>query len=221
MREAQRLLAEEAEPQPSEEEDRRRAALAVELVTLHPSLRVQPFDDGFSYGCVLETGDPACPIPYVDVGLGRGTVSFSYSSDPKAAFREAFRVIAIFERHGYTAYDPQTQSVLSSSGSAQLGESSFLATRDTVMRQMRERGETVLGFPEQKRTAPELLVWLVLVVVVTTAVLLIRYHYIEERPPEMTQRLREAQEHLRGGRQTPPNTTVETDARKSSARGSP
>jgi hypothetical protein len=45
------MLAEDTRPLPSEEEDRKRSALATELATLHPSLRVEAFDDGFSCGC--------------------------------------------------------------------------------------------------------------------------------------------------------------------------
>ena len=169
---------------------------------MHPSLRVEPFDAGFSHGCSLGTDDRDCPVPYIDVGIGSGMVSFSYSADPKVAFAEALRAIAIFERHGYTAYDPQTDSLISAKAGAAHGQASFVATRDAVVRQMQERGETVLGFPERKRIAPQYVVGLVLFVIVAVTLLVVRHYYVGERSPELTQRLREAQERLHPSKQT-------------------
>jgi hypothetical protein len=103
-------------------------------------------------------------------------VSFSYSADPKVAFAEALRAVAIFERHGYTAYDPQTDSLVSAKEGVALGQASFAATRDAVVRQMQERGETVLGFPERKKIAPEHVVGFVLFVIVAVTLLVIRHY---------------------------------------------
>jgi hypothetical protein len=204
VQEARELLAkdEEERAEPSEEEDRKRSALAADLVALHPSLRVEPSDNGFSYGCSFETDDPECPVPYIYVRIGTGSVSFSYSADPKVAFREAFRAIAVFERHGYAAYDPQTESMLSSSQSAEPGESSFRATRDAVVQQMRDRGEIVLGYPAPKKGSL-LVPGLIVFVIVAIALVLIRQHYRVERSPETVKALRDAQDRLHPPRQAP------------------
>src|SRR5262247_713214 len=64
---------------PSAEEDDRRTKLVADIVALHPSLRIDPFKLGLSYGCVVYSEDPDCAVPDIFVGIEDATVSFSYS----------------------------------------------------------------------------------------------------------------------------------------------
>src|SRR5215813_5756903 len=64
-------------PRPSPEEDDRRAKLAADLVALHPSLRIDPFDQG---GCAIYSEDPDCAVPNIFIEIEVASVSFSYSS---------------------------------------------------------------------------------------------------------------------------------------------
>jgi len=131
-------------PRSSAEEDHRRAKLAADLVALHPSLRIDPYDQGMSDGCAIYSEDPDCAVPGIFIEIECATVSFSYSSDHRRIFPELRRVIAVFERHGYVAYDPQTDRLLSSS--AEPSASSFVATRSAVVASMEARGETVIDW---------------------------------------------------------------------------
>src|SRR5262245_20757956 len=148
-------------PETNAEEDGRRARLTADLVALHPSLRIDPDNSGFSYGCVVCSEDPDCAVPDIFIGIELATVSFSYSADHSRIFPELQRVIAVFERHGYVAYDGQTDRLLSSS--AEPSASSFLATRSAVIGSMEARGETVIGWsPANSRRGNT---WLVGIVV--------------------------------------------------------
>jgi len=163
-------------PKPNAEEDDRRAKLTADLVALHPSLRIDPFDRGLSYGCVVYSEDPDCAVPDIFVGIEDATVSFSYSADHSRIFPELRRVIAVFEQHGYVAYDPQTDRLLSSS--AEPSASSFLATRSAVIASMEARGETVIGWspmaPNSRRRTHSFLAGIVVLLLGSLAVLAIK-----------------------------------------------
>jgi len=159
---------------PSAEEDSRRAKLTADLVALHPSLRMDPDNGGFSYGCVVYCEDPDCAVPDIFIGIEQATVSFSYSADHSRIFPELQRVIAVFERHGYVTYDCQTDRLLSSS--AEPSASSFLATRSAVIGSMEARGETVIGWspPNSRRGTDTLLVGIVVLFLGLLAVLAVK-----------------------------------------------
>ena len=201
---------------PSAEEDSRRAKLTADLVALHPSLRMDPDNGGFSYGCVVYCEDPDCAVPDIFIGIEQATVSFSYSADHSRIFPELQRVIAVFERHGYVTYDCQTDRLLSSS--AEPSASSFLATRSAVIASMEARGETVIGWspmaPNSRRRTHSFLAGIVVLLLGSLAVLAIKEVVFRPRgelilrserarlPPELSDRINRAQ-------QVPPGTAGE------------
>jgi hypothetical protein len=187
----------------SPEEEEGRARLAADLVALHPSLFSVPFDKGPSYGCLVTTDDPECRIPDIDIHVDSAIVSFPYSADFDAILPELRRVIEVFKRHGYTAYDRQIDAIVSSSASFQASGSSFTLSRDTALEQMWARGETVVGFPARRRSRSIVGVVIVLLVAVTAAVLIQR-HFAAQRPPSVTKELQELQDRMKRMTGAPP-----------------
>jgi hypothetical protein len=190
-------------PSTSAQEDERRAKLVADLVALHPSLYSAPFSTGPSYGFVVDTHDPhQCPVPYIAVGpyIGMGidgaSTSFPYSADFQLVLPELKRVIEVFERHGYTAYDRQIDAVVTASSSFLDTNSSFVTTRDEVVGQMLARGERVIGYPIQRN--PHLAVaGAVIVLAAAIALVLLRQHYATELPPSVKKELRDLQDRTK------------------------
>lgn len=182
------------DPVTSAEKNERRAELTADLVALHPSLYSEPFDRGPSYGCFIRTDDPDCCIPDIDVGIDSAIVYFSYSADFERVLPELKRIIGVFERHGYTAYDRQTDNVVTSSSTFGQSASSFAETRDSVVREMQARGETVIGYPTRRKPF-----WAVATVVIflVLAIVLIRQHYDSQTSPSARKELRDLQDRLK------------------------
>jgi hypothetical protein len=187
----------------SPEEVERRAKLAADLVALHESLYVAPFDRGWSHGCVVDTDDPDCRIPYIEIDIDGGFVTFPYSADFEALLPGLKRVIEVFERHGYTAYDRQTDTIVTSSVSFQESGDSFAAIRDAAVGQMRARGETVVGLPTQTRPSGTVAGLVILVVTIAVLVLLQQY-YTSQRPPSVIKELNELQDRMKRMTGAPP-----------------
>jgi hypothetical protein len=130
-------------PTPSAEDDLRRTALAADLVALHPSLRMEPSPQGFSHGCAIDTDDPDCEIPAIEIGIDTALVSFSYSADADRIFAALQPIIAVFARHGYVAYDPQSDSLLPAHATP--SAASFLRTRSQVFQQLEAQADFLIG----------------------------------------------------------------------------
>jgi hypothetical protein len=164
----------------SPEEVERRAKLAADLVALHGSLYVAPFDRGWSHGCVVTTEEPDCCMPYIEIGVDGAIVNFSYSADPEAVLPGLKRVMEVFERHGYTAYDRHADTIVSLSAS--FGESGpvFAARRSSW---------ATTGF---------------VILVVAIAVILIQQYYASQRPPSVTKELHELQDRMKHMTGAPP-----------------
>jgi hypothetical protein len=166
---------------PSPEKDESRAKLVADLIALHPSLYSEPHQDGPSYGCEILTDDHECCVPYIVIRIDDALVSFSYAADFELVLPELKRVIGVFERHGYTAYDPQTDSIVTSGSTFRENAASFAATRDSVVRQLQARGEIVLGYPTPRKRF-----WTgaaVTILLLVAAAVLIRQHYASQTPP--------------------------------------
>ena len=136
-----------------------------------------------------------CGIPYIEIDAGGGIVTFPYSADFGAVLPGLKRVIEVFERHGYTAYDRQTDTIVTSSARFQDSGLSFAATRDSALEQMWEHGETVVGRPTRKSSS-----WMsagLVILVVWIAVVLIQQHDASQRPPSVTKELQELPDRLK------------------------
>lgn len=201
----------EAEPAPENYDWRK--GLAADLVALHPSLRMEPFDKGFPYGCVIDTDDPSCHVPYIEIGIDGGLVNFPYSANVDAVFTELQRVIAVFERHGCVAYDPQGDCVLTSAAPAD--PSSFQATKNSVLEQLSQHGEHVIGFSSPQPRSRKVIGILVFVVLAGTLIALQIYR--SQTGPRLSDNDLKRIHRIIGS----PNATVDTDARTGDPRGSP
>jgi hypothetical protein len=93
----------------------------------------------------VDTTDPECCVPLIEIGVDDAIVTFPYSANFERILPELKRMIEVFERHGYTAYDPQIDAILSSSSSFLQSASSFGTTGREAVQQMLARGETVIG----------------------------------------------------------------------------
>lgn len=180
---------------PRKDEDR--AKLAADLVALHPSLYSEIFPRGASYACAILTDDRECPIPDIDIGIDVAFVTFSYSADFHRVAPELRRIIAVFERHGYTAYDRQTDSIVTSSSSFGDSEDSFTATRNSVVSQMQVRGETVFGYPTLRRPFWAVAALAILGVAAVIGVVLLRQHYDNQMPEKARKELLDLEKRLR------------------------
>jgi hypothetical protein len=191
------------EPTPSAEKDQDRAKLAADLVALHPSLYSAPYDKGPSFGCVVDTTDLECPVPLIYIDIDDAMVTFSYSADFERILPELKRVIEVFERHGYTAYDRQIDAILNSSSSLLQSASSFATTRDEAVQQMLAHGETVIGgtggligaASEKKRSWK--VIGVVAFLVAAIGLVVVRQQYMGELPPNATRELQDLQERLK------------------------
>lgn len=189
------------EPEPSREKDERRARLAADLAALDPSLYVEPSARGPSYGCSIVTDDPDCPMPSIDIGVDEAIVTFPYSVDFGRIAPRLRRVLAVFESHGYVAYDRQSDSIVTSASDFEAQAASFQATKDSAIGEMQARGETVLDAPAPAKhfwTGRKLAVFLVLMI----AIVLVQRYLQEERPAQVTEELRKLQDRLNRGSQT-------------------
>jgi hypothetical protein len=195
----------QGEPTPSAEKDRERAKLVTDLLALHPSLFSAPFDKGPSFGCGVDTTDFDCPVPLIEIGIDDAIVTFPYSADFERIRPELKRVIEVFERHGYTAYDRQIDAILTASSSFRESASSFATTRDEALEQMLARGETVIGGTGELIGAPSekkrswTVIGLVVFLVAAIGVVVTRQQYRSELPPYATKELRDLQERLKSG----------------------
>jgi hypothetical protein len=129
---------------PSDHEDQHRLALVNNLRQLHSSLKMVPGVRGFSQGCWIESTDSNFWFPYLDIGIGRGFMSFSYSA-PASIFQTVFQIIAVFEKHGYFAWDPQTDSRVSSTDVLTQSRDRFEQTRGRVIDWIQSQGEELFS----------------------------------------------------------------------------
>jgi hypothetical protein len=194
----------QGEPTPSADKDRERAKLVTDLLALHPSLFSAPFDKGPSFGCGVDTTDPECCVPLIEIGIDDAIVTFPYSANFERIRPELKRVIEVFERHGYTAYDRQIHAILTASSSFRESASSFATTGHEAVQQMLARGEIVvggtgelIGTPSQKRSWTY--IGLVVFLVAAIGVVVTRQQYRSELPPYATKELRDLQERLKSG----------------------
>jgi hypothetical protein len=193
----------ETREEPSAEKDRDRGKLVSDLLTLHPSLFSASFDKGPSFGCAIDTTDPECCVPLIEIGIDDAIVTFSYSADFERIRPELKRVIEVFERHGYTAYDPQIDAILTSSSSFRQSASSFATTGHDAVQHMLARGETVIGGTGELIGAPSkkkhswTLIGVVVFVLAAIGVVVTKQQYSSGLPPYATKELRDFQERLK------------------------
>lgn len=228
---AQRAVDEQAEreelgeqPVPSAEEDDRRRRLAADLTALHPALRMSPFDRGFAYGCAIDSDDPGCFVPYIEIGIEDALVTFSYSADGRRIFPELARVVDVFACHGYVAYDPQTEAILGAPGSITHSAGTFVSSRDALIKQLEDRGEIVIGSGSERKTSSTLF-RIVLIGIVLFAVLAVREYY-KQPPVKLDLNLRnrippEIAERIKRSAQTEPGRTDEVNVPASRSHGAP
>ena len=193
----------ETREEPSAEKDRDRGKLVSDLLTLHPSLFSAPFDKGPSFGCAVDTGDPECCVPLIEIGIDDAIVTFPYSADFERIRPELKRVIEVFERHGYTAYDPQIDAILSSSSNFLQSASSFATTGREAVQHMLARGETVIGGTGEligaasKKKRSWAFIGLVVFVLAAIGVVVTQQQYASGLPPHATKELRDLQQRLK------------------------
>jgi hypothetical protein len=191
------------EPTPSAEKDQDRAKIVTDLLVLHPSLFSAPFDKGASFGCVVDTTDPECCVPLIYIDIDDAIVTFPYSADFELIRPELKRVIEVFERHGYTAYDPQIGAILTASSSFLESASSFVTTGHEAVRQMLARGETVIGGTGRLIGAPSekkrswTVVGFVIFLIAAVGVVVVRQQYVSELPPNVGKELQDLQERMK------------------------
>jgi len=191
-------------PTPSAEKDQDRARVVSDLLALHPSLYSAPFDKGSSFGSVVDTrDDDECCVPLIYVEIDSAMVTFPYSADFERILPELKRVIEVFERHGYTAYDRQIDAILTSSSSLLQSGSSFATTRDEAVQQMLARGETVIGGtggligkPTEKKHSWKV-IGVVIFLIAAIGVVVVRQQRMSELPPNVKKELRDLQERAK------------------------
>lgn len=147
-------------PRPSAKEDKLRQALVQDLLQLHPSLQMEPNPRGFRYGCLIESNDFDYSIPDIEIGLGQGCVSFSYSA-PASIFQTVSQIIAVFEKHSYFALDPQTDSRVLPDGVLAQSRDRFEQMRGQMIDFLHDLEEEILTmqpeseeFPKEKKKDP-------------------------------------------------------------------
>ena len=142
--EARRLYFDHTEREPYPKEQSRRQRVVDELLAFHPTLKCEPDDRGFAYGCSVWSEDDECEMMPVDFGVDKAFVSFSYSADPEFIFELLNRIIAVFERHGYAAFDGQVDDVITADGSLVQSAGEFTRTFHTVVSHIEGMGETII-----------------------------------------------------------------------------
>jgi hypothetical protein len=148
LAEARRVRASDDAP-PTDVDDEKRKALVADLLLLHPSLRMEPhYRHGFSYGCWVGSREGDCPYPDIEIGVRQAFVPVSYANDPHL-LELVDAICAVFARHGYFAYDPQTDALWSMPDAMRR----FECTRDAVVQKIGDLGETVVprAKPEPRR----------------------------------------------------------------------
>lgn len=139
---------------PSTQEDQYRLALVQDLLQLHPSLKMVPGVQGFSQGCWIECTDSNFWFPYLDISIGRGLISFSYSAST-SIFQTVSQIIAVFEKHSYFAWDPQTDSRVLPDGFLAQSRDMFEQTRSRVIDFLHDLEEEILTMPSEREEFPK------------------------------------------------------------------
>ncbi|HNH83173.1 MAG TPA: hypothetical protein PL157_12445 [Acidobacteriota bacterium] len=135
-------------------EDKLRQALVQDLLQLHPSLQMEPNPRGFRYGCVIESTDFDYSIPDIEIGLGRGFVTFSYSA-PASIFQTVSQIVAVFEKHSYFAWDPQTDSRVLPDGVLAQSRERFEQTRGQMIDFLHDLEEEILTMAPESEEFPK------------------------------------------------------------------
>jgi len=191
------------EPTPSVKKDQDRARVINDLLALHPSLFSAPFDKGPSFGSVVDTRDPECCVPLIYIDIDDAFVTFPYSADFERILPELKRVIEVFERHGYTAYDRQIDAILTSSSSFLQSGYSFATTRDEAVQQILSRGETVIGGTggligkPAERKHPWKVIGLVIFLIAAISVVVVRQQRMSELPPNVRKELKDLPQRMK------------------------
>ena len=140
----------EPQPAPNDADDRRRQAIVDDILSLHPSLKMEPHHQlGFSHGCWIGGNEDDFPLPYVEFSVQSALVSVSYSADPDA-LRSIEALSKVFSRHGYVGYDPQTDALWSS----EVAIDRFGGTRSAVLQKLSGTGETVIPLDHNNPNRP-------------------------------------------------------------------
>jgi hypothetical protein len=101
-------LEQEAEREPTPEEEVRLRQLAADLQVANSGLDISEPDSGFLLQLGYDTERPVV----IDISAGEITMSWSYGADePGPALEEVRRYLPVFDRHGLVAYDPQLEQV--------------------------------------------------------------------------------------------------------------
>ena len=186
-----------------------------DLLALHPSLYSAPFDKGSSFGSVVDTRDyDECCVPLIYVEIDSAIVTLPYSANFERILPELKRVIGVFERHGYTAYDRQIDAILTSSSNFLQSGSSFATTRDEPVQQMLSRGETVIGGtggligkPTEKKH-PWKVIGVVIFLIAAIGVVVVRQQRMSELPPNVRKELQDLPQRMKSlgtwDRESPP-----------------
>lgn len=144
------VWTERKEPAPNPEEEARRRVLVEDLLTLHPTLVMTPDERGFSHGCWVGSDDSECDILTVRLNVDRAYVSFSYFDNPDRTFPSVQKIVRVFERHGWAAYDPQRESLISADDEIGGQVSRFVrGTRDVVVDAIERSGREIVA-PDPK-----------------------------------------------------------------------
>lgn len=128
---------------PSTQEDQYRLALVQDLLQLHPSLKMVPGVQGFSQGCWIECTDSNFWFPYLDISIGRGLISFSYSAST-SIFQTVSQIIAVFEKHSYFAWDPQLDTRISPTDVVLQSRNLFEQTRSRAIGFILDQDEQIV-----------------------------------------------------------------------------
>lgn len=96
---------------PSKEADERRRRLVEDLLKLDPALRYFPDGEGGTGG-YIDVDAVDGPFPPIHLEVDAGMVTVTSSSFRGTAVQSILPIARVFARHGYVAYDPQTDSLL-------------------------------------------------------------------------------------------------------------
>ena len=133
---------EETESPPSTEATARRRALIDDLLKLHPSLRYFP-DHDEAHGGYVDVDEVEGPIPPIHLGIDSGMVAVPNEAGA-TALQSILPVIDVFARHGYVAYDEQTDSLIDHAEDLTSALARFTGASVGVVNELRPRGETAI-----------------------------------------------------------------------------